>query len=487
MRDPQLLEYHLSETQKFLNLPGSLPNSYFRLVKPTEENLNIYKSLTETRRFSHIRLAFVAPILIFKEVLWSISIAVLYRAETHSWSLRSKSPCRKLFVSHFTHAQNPEMPDVFFGSLPTSADHIFYLNSTRIPRQRIESLFSGKKFRMKMTVTTKSLSIPETLKMQFMNLGIAFKMLSISVKARGIPNIQRQILVLASISQVSRSTCANQILLHRFQEVVRETKPSKVFITFEGHLYEHLLLTYLRENHPDIILCPYQHAPIVPAQYGLIRNLKQLSTKETIFCSGEATRSYIESLRPSISVVVLGSPKWRPSEFHVRRHDSITVIGAAEGTSGSLESMASLLANLSLIHKDFTFVIRPHPATEPKDSSRILSKYDSGSNLKFSLGKLDELLMISHYCIYRSSAVAIEGLRFGTVPLFFNPSGDQGLNPLSIANLGNPAFTNSEELSKFFSDVTPLGPPIKEELFNNLRIVGESYFSKLNPFILDRF
>jgi hypothetical protein len=45
MLEPRIIEFHLTKVQKEIGEVKTLANSYFRLVKPIEENLSRYSNL----------------------------------------------------------------------------------------------------------------------------------------------------------------------------------------------------------------------------------------------------------------------------------------------------------------------------------------------------------------------------------------------------------------------------------------------------------
>jgi hypothetical protein len=229
----------------------------------------------------------------------------------------------------------------------------------------------------------------------------------------------------------------------------------------------------------------FQHAPIVPEQFGLMKNLLRLNSGDIILSSGEITRNYFESLNLRASVRLLGSPKWRPITVGKKVDSPITILGAAEGTLKSLESFSRLFQSLNNLDLGLRLILRVHPALSIKETSRILSNLRFGDQFILSDRRLEEDLKDSHFCIYRSSAVAIEGLGYGVYPLFFNPAGDQGLNPLYFAKLEVPVFRDLSEFRELFMNLRGLrsSPEIKPN--NELLKIGASYYSNLEPRALD--
>ncbi len=486
MLEPRLIEYNLSKVQKEIGEKLTLANTYFRLVKPIEENLKRYSSLGKLSNRRLLLGAIFAPLKISFEILKSLGIAVVRFRESAGFEVPEGFQNKRIFVSHYTHAQVPSHPDVFFDVLPTKDDLIFYHNNTLLKRTEILDALRQGGYRPNVLITTKSLGLRQTLLLQASNLQISLIMLIASLKTQRFTHVERQILTEASVSQVSRQTLANQINLKRLDSFLTLNKAASLLITLEGHAYESLYIDLIHSKYPDIQLLAFQHAPIVPEQFGLMRNLLKLKADDVILCSGEITRDFFASLGLSASVRLLGSPKWRPIAPESKQSYPTTVLGAAEGTLESLESFSQLFQGLNALDLDLKLILRVHPALSNQESSKVLSSLEFGGRLVLSNRTLEEDLKESHFCIYRSSAVAIEGLRFGVFPLYFNPTGDQGLNPLYFAKLEVPVFRNLSEFRALFLNLREMSSRDTGNQNEELLKIGATYYSKLDPSALNR-
>jgi len=230
----------------------------------------------------------------------------------------------------------------------------------------------------------------------------------------------------------------------------------------------------------------FQHAPIVPDQFGLIRNLLKLNSNDVVLSSGEITNEYFSSLGLKANVRLLGSPKWRPLTPKDQNRRPITILGAAEGTLESLESFSQLFKDLSSLDLELKLILRVHPCLSTQESARILSRYNLEGKFMVSSQKLEQDLAESHFCVYRSSAVAIEGLRYGVIPLYFNPNGDQGLNPLYFAGLELPVFRNLQDFRELFQNLEEMNSGAARNQNEELLKIGATYYNKLDPSALNR-
>ena len=487
MLEPRLIEHHLSKIQKEVGEKSTLANTYFRLVKPIEENLKQYSNLEKQIRFP---LHFSVISSFFKisyEILKSVIVAVIKKRESASFQVPMGFENQRIFVSHYTHAQVPSKPDVFFDQLPSAKDLIFYHNNTWLNRTKIVTRLNPYDTRPNFLVTTKSLGLKNIVSLQFKNLYTSVRMLKYALMSRRFTAIERRILICAATNQVSRQTLANQINLNRLDSVLTLNRPSILFITLEGHAYEALYIELIHNKFPGIRLMAFQHAPIVPDQFGLIRNLLKLNSNDVILASGEITRDFFVSLNLKAGVRLIGSPKWRLANPKCKSEFPITVLGAAEGTYESIENFSRLFEGLDSLELNLKLILRVHPAVSSKEASKILSRVKFGENLVLSTRPLNQDLEESHFCIYRSSAVAIEGLRFGVTPLYFNPNGDQGLNPLYFAKFEMPVFRNLKDFKEYFKTLSELGDVVANNRNQELFKIGSAYYTKLDPSALNGF
>jgi hypothetical protein len=209
-----------------------------------------------------------------------------------------------------------------------------------------------------------------------------------------------------------------------------------------------------------------------------LRNLKLLNAKDQILTSGEITKEYFSAFRKDIAIVNAGSSKFKAPSDSFYFGEIIKVIGASEGTIQSLEVFIKLFMFLKKQHPTIEFKLRVHPAINESELKKSLKRLGAEETL-ISRKTLLQDLSSSTYCIYRSSAVAIEGLALGVTPLYFDQSRSQGLNPLFFANLHLPVFGTAEELASFFDDISQLNPV--DHGINRLELqrISNRYFSQI--------
>jgi hypothetical protein len=475
---PSELEQRLNYLKSIFPQADLTPNTFLQLVKPTDELLLPYQQvlIASKIRINMARMSLFSRIMI--NVFKSVGVSLIRTGELRSWRQHRVEPKGTLIVSHFTHAQQPGSVDAFFGDLLNRKAHnVFYLNSTRIEHDKLLD-FYPKDERKNLIFMTKSLPLSRV-----MSLHIRYFVLSLILFKHSFHRthdlINRWLLIETAVQQHSRATLANKFFEIRLTEMLKSIRPAQVSLTFEGHAHEAVLIELIHKSFPEIKIVPYQHAPVVPEQFGILRNLRILNANDKVLTSGEITKEYFSAFRTDISILAAGSSKFKEPAENVYVNDRIKVIGASEGTIQSLEVFIKLFNNLAAELPSLDFSLRVHPAISERELGESLKRLHSDSTL-ISQNSLVQDLATSTYCIYRSSAVAIEGLAFGVTPLYFDQSRSQGLNPLYFANLHLPVFGAADELAEFFKSLSRLDSSAHGIDRVELQRISNQYFSKIS-------
>jgi hypothetical protein len=142
---------------------------------------------------------------------------------------------------------------------------------------------------------------------------------------------------------------------------------------------------------------------------------------------------------------------------------------------------AILGRNLSIDFPSASFTIRPHPDTGKKLLEATRKILNGLSNIQISELPLSTDLKSSHVTLFRSSAAAIEGLAFGSLPIHFELGGSGNLNPLFDSQFSVPAFYDYKDLVYFLEtlDISKSHSQIyQKESFKKFSL----YFSELRDF-----
>jgi len=93
---------------------------------------------------------------------------------------------------------------------------------------------------------------------------------------------------------------------------------------------------------------------------------------------------------------------------------------------------------------------------------------------------LEADLSLASFCVYRSSALGIQCLPYGVIPVHFSHLANGDLDPLALTSLSHPQINSSKELVNFLQKFST---GVKSENTPNLRVyrsIFNGYFQKID-------
>jgi len=192
--------------------------------------------------------------------------------------------------------------------------------------------------------------------------------------------------------------------------------------------------------------------------------------------TGESIQTYISKVsltRRSINVI--GSPKCNRNIF--LGTEGTAILLAPEGTQEAVREMLNLIPTLANEFKSRNIILRLHPSLFISNSAEIKRKFTNFKNFQLSESLLNEDLLQSAYCIFRSSSVGIEALAFNVQPIHYSHCVNGGLNPLGLTE---PWIFQS-------SDPDQIIEIIKSNKRLEARLLRETYNKFYTSFNLKKF
>jgi hypothetical protein len=476
--NPEELNQFLAKMRRDFTHIGYIGNPFFYLTKPTEENMQKYLvSSPGSRVCLYFELFLVFP-RILRNFMSSLAIATLKSSESRSWHVPEGVNARNLIISHYTHAQDPNESDIFFGKTTQDPQNfVFYLNSTRIDARVIQNIFY-KANKRNLIVSTKSLSVIETIRLQNKQLHLSLLLLIKVLRGSQLGLKEKRLLITAAHFQHSRSTIANLVLESRLRDLLEVLRPKNLILTIEGHAHEALILELRNREFSQARLVGYQHAPIVPGQYSFYQVLERFNRKDLLLTCGKSTQAIINQALPDLHVKILGSPKFSQISISEKKFEKIFVLGAVEGSAESCNSFIRLFNILSKYSPQVAFTLRPHPAINKKLSKKLFRSLEISMNLQLSTKSLLDDLKEAHIVIFQSSAVGIQGLGHSVIPVHFDFSNLGLLNPLSGSAFADLEFADPSILGNFLNNFN-----IKEfsslKFYEHCSVTLQDYYTPL--------
>jgi hypothetical protein len=476
--EPGELDKFLVEVRESSPFNEINASPFFHLVKPTEENLRKYKLRRPgSKSLLIIEYLKLFPLILIRS-LASLILSVFSLLEFRPKNAKSSEKSKYLFLSHFTYAQDPKKADIFYGeNLDFKESNTFFLNHTRLLSPQIVKRFNDVNKR-KITVNTKSLSPLSMIKLHITQFRISWWLFTKSLGENSLGIEKRRILTRAASYQHGRSTMANLVLKSRLSETILRVKPKILVLTVEGHAHEKIVVDVSRSLIKDIKIVGYQHAPIVPGQLNLFRMISNFYADDYFFSTGEVTKNLALVHEPNCRVETLGSVKAKEFEYQQKDSSKVQVLVSPEGTKESLSQFISLINEIASILPNIRFVLRYHPALGRAALKVIKDSLFPRNNVVISSSSLQEDLRQSHLILFRSSAIGIEGLSYGALPMHINQRGIDALNPLVYCGIEMTNFQLTSEIVRFIENFD-LSLSQDESFQRESYEIFNKYFSKL--------
>jgi len=464
-----------------------LINPYFRISKGTPEQTGKYFLLNSNipRPALLVGNLLSIPLNIFRLSLALMLSLVLFKQ--NSIFKQKIENTEVLFLSHGTKGNllNREK-DTFFDLMPQNLQSqknlrcsVLYTNQNLF-RFRIDNrLLDHKNKELKHILLPKFLRFTEHAKYVFTTGNFALRALLLSFRYYFEKPELSRILICSIPWYFSRATYSNYSLLNMVKEVHIKNKLTAIFLTFEGHSFEQLIVDELNENSQKTKIFFYQHSPIVSLHYGIRYFLIQLKSKITVLTTGVFYSEYFQSLSKLPSYKVIGTNKSKRSAGNRKIEIANKIIYAPEGTNFATKDFVDLIKYIIKDSPAYSHFLRLHP--DIKLNLRLkfelirLRKY---KNFSISSNDLESDLTSANYLVYRSSAVGIESLKHDLLPIFYAEAKFSSLNVL-ISNTDSyyKAQNPNEVLIILKLSQNMLSKDQRLDLFN-------SYFSRIDYQIL---
>jgi hypothetical protein len=303
------------------------------------------------------------------------------------------------------------------------------------------------------------------------------------------------LLIGAATYQLHEGTLSNLTLWENLSDLVGKNDIKKLFLTLEGHSYEALICENLRVEKKDIQVYLYQHAPLTLKQFGLSLLLQDTLTDVTVLTSGEVTKDFLLRKNPILanSIFNIGNQKFQAHEKKAMTSDALfhtkmstkTILFAPEGVMGSTLKFLEIALEAADTLRDLNFIFRIHPhLSRNKVRARLRTRNSIPTNFNFSSKNLEDDLTVSIACIYRSSAVAIQGLGFGVQPIFSDEGSGHGLDPIDSTLIPHRSFCKSEDLISILSQLRESWESDFTTQYNSWFEFQNNYYSRLDSKVL---
>ena len=466
-------------------------NSLLNLSKPTEENLLKYsKASSKMIRGKLVVQNLTLLPRITTRIFVSLLTSVLTPWEWWRYSMKKTSKFDWLIVSNTSNLRTKSSVDSVMSHFPSIIESkvaYLYLNAelTSIQaKKKLHNLKSDKNI----FVCPKTDNPINTFRQSIKNIVASFEAILLMAKINETSLQQKCLLLDVTLAQFARQTMSNQIIGKEVSRITHKLNCHNLIYSYEGNAHELSILSNLKSISSRVRILPYQHAPIVSAQFGLGREMQLFNDNTIVLTSGSITKEYFQILQRSLNlhipIIEAGSPKFtlKIPELHESNtpKSACTLFLPEANLNSFLESVETMI-NLANDYSEMMFVIRKHPSLKlPRKITSTLTS-NLPANCSFSSLTLTEDLQRSEICVFRGSAAAIEAAMFGIYPIHTDFRNDFNMNPLDQFSFkGTILKANTyEQLKELIKLISVDNLDKTGELSNQLSNYAKKYFS--NP------
>lgn len=460
-----------------------LVNPYFRISKGTPEQTKKYFLLSS--KIPRLAILawnlFITPIFILKFIAILFLSLILYKQ--NSIFEQKKENTQVLFLSHGTKGNLLKTnEDAFFGLLPNYLSDqknlrcmVLYTNQDIFKYKKNSKLLNHKNLDFDHVLLPKILPFKENFKYFSSTSRLALRALIFGLKSYSNNPKASRISIVSISSYFSRSTYSNYLLLNRVKQIKNDRNFSSLFLTFEGHSFEQVIVEEMVRipSKTDIFL--YQHSPIVPFHYGVKSFLKNCNSTVTILTTGPFYKEYFKAISRIPTYVTLGTNKGSTLGINLEVPKEKKIVYAPEGTHLATSEFINLIWDIAHKSIEFTHVLRLHPDIKLNNYSRLkLFRLRKLNNFVISNSNLDSDLVNAEYLVFRSSAVGIESLKYRSTPIFY---ADKRLNGLNVLYASDKICMSAENPNELVT-ILKLGHKRTPERSTNILV--KNYFSEVN-------
>jgi hypothetical protein len=460
-----------------LNDSTYLVNPYMRIPKENKENLRKYKIAFKTRTTAIYLIVLFAiyPLVLLTFFLKILIRSVFFILTKKKIEVETQEYFDNLVLTHFVrNNQFTKNSDPFFGGLISNLEQLNFKNICLYTNQMRKQ--PSRKL-MKELSNESIFLIPKLIPREYYLDYIvevfrkSIELLKVSTQGKLNKDSNAFFYLIAAVKMLNRETYVTYNLARSLIIYVQKYKIKNVFLTFEGHSFEQLVIEMLKPHNVNVYLV--QHSPITENQKGVNHLLASANQHINICVTGEIFVDYfIKHLKFNGNVFKTGTHKYRNSTKSDMDKSKI-ILFAPEGKLTNLVSYIRFVIKLEKELIDYRIKIRIHPNLRvPFYIKLFLEIYESRDIFKISNQSLESDLKEAEFVVYRSSAVGIESLFYFCVPIYL----------LEKDNYGGDALLNYQGTKFCCSSTADVVEALHQNKYDKNHDVslGRIYFEKAN-------
>ena len=352
--------------------------------------------------------------------------------ETYDKKIINEQDVDLILTSHFINLKSMGLEeDFYFGGITKLLlegkykVNLFLRNYTSISPKVIEK--SWKKTNTPRYVALTCLKFKDEMKIILNGFKVFVNLL---LKHSSGDQFLDRVKILLAIEAISPASLDAERFSLQLVSFVKKSNAKVLFITFEGHAWERLVIQKIKNLKEKILCIGYVHTIAFPNQYASLRNYKNEFMPDLIFVSGNNTKIIFEKkISNSIPIVVLGSHKIQNKSIDLKKKLNAKILILPEGFFSESKLLINFGLELAKTFPEADIRIRLHP-----NMSGFKSKYmniiKNKNNIKISEISLKQDILWSSHAIYRGSTSIIEAVLYGVIPMYYGRRDQLTIDPL---------------------------------------------------------
>jgi hypothetical protein len=270
----------------------------------------------------------------------------------------------------------------------------------------------------------------------------------------------------------------SQRVFEQIKNILSFYKLKNLIFTFEGHLYESLIVNHVKKKKLNIQTCGYQFGIIKKKQIHTFLNMSKEFIPDKIFTINKHNENLLKhSIKKKSEIINIGYLKNKknitPYQKKILSKEAKKILVMPEGIPDEINTFL----NFCLNHKDknLNFTLRLHPIFR---NNQYLEKLNIklNENIKFSKNSLFEDFKSHNFILYRGTAAIMDAINHKLIPIYLRKNSEITKDPLFNYNK-NHIINEKSKLNNFFKKITSKHFILERK---NISLFALNYYKKPN-------
>lgn len=262
--------------------------------------------------------------------------------------------------------------------------------------------------------------------------------------------------------------------------LIKESAIKTVALTWEGHSWERLVCSAIKNANRKILVVAYQHTILFPSSHALKRSTGTIYDPDIILTVGAVTKKVIESAPglAAVEVIEYGSPRLRKkSSFSCNGTLQNGCLVAPEGLINECIILFVFGVEAAKLMPDTDFIFRTHPTMRFEDiQSKDIRLQQLPSNVIISSCKqIEDDFKRCSWLLYRSSSVSFFAILAGLRPFYLQLADELTIDPLWQLNSWRLVIQKPVDMVSFIAKDKQMAAEDRSEEIKDAVIFSENY------------